>query len=395
VEGFAVSPQKSITEKNRANILGYLIIFAIGSFFFYFLMIQPLWDVHRARRWIKTPCVIFSSTVETHRGNKGRSYYEININYGYQFQGRAYQANRYRFISESSIRRKSQNQILQRYPRGTETFCYVNPDNPYEAVIDREFSSEMYFGLLPLIFVLIGLSGVITTSISIRKNNRAGLSGRTSGRNYPTPVPNTNLSQGPLVLKSNSTVILFVVLLILAAIVDTAIGYFYKDLFLPSHWPKNFIFISNIIIVLMGMVFTFGALYMFLSLFNPMPRLTLYSGLLCLGQTVDLEWRISGRTRRIRRLQIFLEGREAATHPSGKSSTTDWSDFYKSTLVDIDNPAGMLFGRVAFEIPGDTMHSFKSKHNEIFWTIRIKGEIRRWPDMCQGYPITILPPATH
>jgi hypothetical protein len=37
------------------------------------------------------------------------------------------------------------------------------------------------------------------------------------------------------------------------------------------------------------------------------------------------------------------------------------------------------------------MHSFSATHNQIVWTLEVKGEIQRWPDVDDAFPITILP----
>ena len=52
---------------------------------------------------------------------------------------------------------------MQKYPPGLSSFCYVNPGNPGEAVLQRD---SLLFGLVllfPLIFVVIGAGGIYAT----------------------------------------------------------------------------------------------------------------------------------------------------------------------------------------------------------------------------------------
>lgn len=46
---------------------------------------------------------------------------------------------------------------------GEQAVCYVNPNDPTEAVLERGFTNELYLGLIPLIFVLVGGSGLFFT----------------------------------------------------------------------------------------------------------------------------------------------------------------------------------------------------------------------------------------
>jgi hypothetical protein len=37
------------------------------------------------------------------------------------------------------------------------------------------------------------------------------------------------------------------------------------------------------------------------------------------------------------------------------------------------------------------MHSFEAGHNKIIWSLRVHGDIYRWPDVKDEYPIVVLP----
>ena len=48
-------------------------------------------------------------------------------------------------------------------------------------------------------------------------------------------------------------------------------------------------------------------------------------------------------------------------------------------------------GKVKLAIPADTMHTFKSRNNRILWVLQVKGDIPRWPDIGDEYPLEVLP----
>jgi hypothetical protein len=37
------------------------------------------------------------------------------------------------------------------------------------------------------------------------------------------------------------------------------------------------------------------------------------------------------------------------------------------------------------------MHSFSANNNKIIWTLTVKGEISRWPDVDESFDVTVSP----
>src|SRR5262249_14438753 len=133
-------------------------------------------------------------------------------------------------------------------------------------------------------------------------------------------------------------------------------------------------------LVLLGLV---G--YTLLALFNPRPSLKLSSTSVALGDEVEVEWSTEGNVDRVRSCSITLEGREEATYKRGTSTATDKSVFARIELMTSTKGRDLRRGKAKFTIPSDTMHSFKSSNNKIVWSIRVKGEIPRWPDIGEEF----------
>lgn len=56
--------------------------------------------------------------------------------------------------------------MVAELPPGTQTICFVNPNDPSEAVIQRGWVPEMWWGLLPIPFLLFGI-GLLLVAIGV------------------------------------------------------------------------------------------------------------------------------------------------------------------------------------------------------------------------------------
>jgi hypothetical protein len=155
--------------------------------------------------------------------------------------------------------------------------------------------------------------------------------------------------------------------------------------------PDWFLTLFLIPFVLVGLGAAGSVIYFLLATFNPRPEVTLLDGPPRLGQELRIGWRFSGRTSRIRRLTISLEGREEATYRRGTDTVTDRETFFSRTLVETESRYEIPRGQTSLAVPDDTMHSFDGGNNKIIWELQVAGEIARWPDVDEGLPVTIAP----
>ena len=89
----------------------------------YFFFVIPLRRVRRARSWRKTPCVILSSSVSED-------------------------------ATDFTAGHRGKKRVANRLGPGTTTFCYVNPDDPDDAVIERGVTWDMVvWGALAIVFL--------------------------------------------------------------------------------------------------------------------------------------------------------------------------------------------------------------------------------------------------
>ncbi|WP_042725022.1 DUF3592 domain-containing protein [Chthoniobacter flavus] len=142
----------------------FLVFLVVGSGILYIATIRPLQNVLVARSWLETPCVINSSRVVKVGGAKhGTQSYRAEIFYAYTIGNTHYTTSNYQFDSGGSDGKEAKQQIVDQYPPGRQTVCYINPTNPGQAVLNRKPNGEMFYGLIGLLFALFGLVGFVSS----------------------------------------------------------------------------------------------------------------------------------------------------------------------------------------------------------------------------------------
>ena len=373
----------------------FLLFFTAGAVTFYFFAIRPLWGVAAAGSWLETPCKIISSEVGKHRGDDGPTY-SIDIKYRYVVDNQQYTADRYDFMSGfNSSGRTSKQKVVDQYPVGKTSVCFVDPNNPEAAVLNRSFTWSMLWGLFPLPFLAVGIGGLIYTIRSSRNAKRQDrssplLSAANSAIiNKGVPDDACFIDSGPTELKAQSSPgVMFLVSLGAATFWNGIVSLF---LFAGDNkgWFETLFMVP---FVLVGIALIGWTIYNFAAMFNPRPKLTLSHSSVPSGGYVELQWEFQGSTNSIQRLKIVLKAEERATYVRGTDTTTDTETFYEECLLDASGMQPEISqGSVEFSIPMNTMHSFKSKNNAIEWSINVHGDIPLRPDVKMQFPFTVRP----
>ncbi|HEY7214288.1 MAG TPA: DUF3592 domain-containing protein [Thermoanaerobaculia bacterium] len=159
--------QQKIQNANpKGCMVAFFGVFLLAGGVFSLFFVQPALKVLAAKSWEPTPCVIVSSQVRSHAGDDSTTY-SVDVLYTYTYNGWEYKSNRYQFLGGSSGGYAEKERIVRRLPPLTRTTCYVNPKEPAEAVLNRDFSYEYAFGFVPLLFVAVGLGGIVFTLRSV------------------------------------------------------------------------------------------------------------------------------------------------------------------------------------------------------------------------------------
>jgi len=383
--------RESISDKARKAGRGWglVVLFAaftlIGGGIFLGVFLRPLRQIAESPSWRETECVIEFSRVGRHEGDDSTTY-SVDVLYSYEFGGRKYRSSRPRIFNASSSGYAAKRTIVRRLPKGTRTTCYVNPRDPQDAVLDRSFPKLIFLGFIPLAFFLIGAAGLT------RVLSKATL------RSDTTPVFTVpRLEAGPVVLRPKVGSFgrfvgcaFFTVFWngVLSVFLWDAIGQWRRG---SEPWLET-LFLTPFVLVGLGCLA--GLAHGFLGLFSPRPVLRMTPGSLSLGGSASVDWEISRGSSAIRRLRIYLEGREEITFRRGKSTVTNRQTFARFDLADVVQPFELSRGTASFTIPRDTMHSFETPSNKIIWALHVQGEMRLWPDIAEELPLNVRPLGT-
>lgn len=114
------------------------------------------------------------------------------------------------------------------------------------------------------------------------------------------------------------------------------------------------------------------------------------------GEQCDLLLIQSGQIN-VRLLTVWLRCEERALYQEG-TDTREWIEtVYRECVlrernftIDYAQPFEAPF---SISIPAESMHSFRSHHNEVRWLLEVRGVMQRWPEFQRQFPIYVYPAA--
>jgi hypothetical protein len=401
--------QRTVTRRqvNTLGTAGKVFFFGIftlvGGILGYFFVGRPLQTYFAAKNWPETPCEIVTSQVVQHSSGKGGSTYSIDIAYRYEVRGRELSSTTYSITSlsgSSSAGRSSKERVVARYPVGMKTVCYVNPEDPTDTLLNRDLSPWLLLGLIPGIFLSVGLVGlgrVIWPSLQrMRERSTMPILPGASAI-----VPNAPIGQamvGPAVLNpQHSPMGKFGAAVFFALFWNGITGVFVwiaVNSFIEGN-PEWFLTVFITPFVLVGLLVLLFVGSTFLNLFNPRMQLALNSLAVPLGGTLDASWSIRGSSSRIEHLKLTVEGREETSHGSGKTRRTERKVFVTLPLADTTDPQQIAQGRASVAIPDAYKPTQDEDYPKVIWTVKAAGEIPRYPDLEEEFEITVLAREVH
>jgi hypothetical protein len=123
------------------------------------LMARSYLRAKSMHEWPQLPCLILKSDVEEYGiGGTVESEYRLNILYRYDFQGKSFESNRWSL--RGSIPKSNPSaveEMVQMYPVGTRSLCWVNPLQPSQALLKLDSKAPLYSIWFPGVFVIAGV----------------------------------------------------------------------------------------------------------------------------------------------------------------------------------------------------------------------------------------------
>ena len=380
-------------------IVFFGIFFLFGAGFLIPFFVRPALQVMDALTWRETACEIVSSRVRSHPGDDSTTY-SIDVLFSYRVGGREYRSNRYQFIGGSSSGYERRARIVEGLPAGAVTVCYVDPDDPFEAVIERRFTGDYLFGLLPLIFALVGLGGLVFAIGLLRRARRDAATPSWVAVSEPSPgswasAASAEVAAGPMVLEPTIGPFGRLGCAVLGALfwngfISIFVWHVVQDWRAGNpQWMPALILTPFVVI---GLLLLSGIPYSILALLNPRPRLHLTPGAVRAGGAAQLEWAFRGSASRVRHLRIWLEATEIRTRTTDSSVRIETAplDVPAIEILDRGREAPLEYGSVAFSVPAETPPSADGEP-AVRWRLKLHGTIAYWPDVAAEYEVRLLP----
>jgi hypothetical protein len=388
-----LSQRRGAAPARGGCLVFFFLLFALaGAAGSYFVLWRPLSRLLASRSWTETQCDVLSSRVEEVSSSDG-STYRVDIRYTWSAGGSQHVGGRYDFMGGSSSGTAGKQKIVDRYPPGSRVTCWVDPDDPNEAVLSRGLSPVYLIGLLPLLFLGIGLGGMVWTLRSGR--GKTGTVPGVPAGESPFGVPLPPAGGGPAELKPATTPLgMFFGLVFVALFWNGIVSVFVWQM--AAGWKRGqpdgclTAFLVPFVLIGLGLIFAVGR--QLLVLFNPRLSITLTPGAIAPGQTAFVQWRLGSGGRGVSRVLITFEGREEARYRRGTNTYTDRETFFTLPVVDCTQGYEISEGGSAsFTLPAGVVPSFRSTHNKIVWTLKAQCELPRWPDTAEEYEVVVQP----
>jgi len=125
-------------------------------------LINPLTRWHQARSWEKHSCAIEHADLNPFvcgvRGGAGCSVPNFSLIYSYEINGKIFKAARFDLLEDVARRYKKGVTIVKNAPVGKKFDCFVNPEDPLDAVIDRKLSLDHFIGVIGFGFLFVAFA---------------------------------------------------------------------------------------------------------------------------------------------------------------------------------------------------------------------------------------------
>jgi hypothetical protein len=169
---------QTIDGKDTRKGLGCLILFAlpfaaVGAVMAV-LIGMSFWESYQMRQWVEVPAVIEDAALQTHHGDDSTSY-SVTARYTYRFEGRSYESTKVGIHSGSdnigSYQERMARRLESHRDSGEPYRAFVNPEDPSQAILDRELRWEKlgFFALFMVTFGGVGFGLMIFGFVGTRR----------------------------------------------------------------------------------------------------------------------------------------------------------------------------------------------------------------------------------
>jgi hypothetical protein len=388
-------------------LLAGLLMTWLGGFNAYEETIGPALSILAARSWNPVPCTILTNSVQPQPDTRESKTFVIAVSYSYLVNGTSYRSNRYSFLTEPSSAFGWRAAVVKNLPPGRTTTCYVDPHDPSQAVIDRDWNSEMWWGLESLglfgfgVFLLGAAVWWIVAGWCLGQNFKAVRQESLSRDRLPSrpasiPAGRAGAVEGPTTLVAETSPLAARNKSLMAAVgwnlIVVCVAYTRTAWRTPGAIGRDdyLVFGTLIPFAMFGVFLLARFVGRALAVAYPLPVLTLSQSRVPLGTKVKLSWSFEGGPNAVESLSIRVKGREKILN-SARIRT--WEDylFHDQIVLERSKSDQIVGGEVDLVIPASSMHSFETKQNAIAWQLSLVGRAPWRPAVRADFPIRVAP----
>lgn len=376
--------------RTRAGGAFFSLLFVVGgAALLWFTSLRPALRARTAATsWRRAPCTIVNSAVAEHPGSgeDNQPSYSVDLLYEYAIEDRQYRANRFDFAADPESDDDPQLAIARKFPGGSRTYCYVNPADPLDAVLQPGAGPHAWIGaIIGMVFLAIGVAG----SIGVHRSYRSAA--MPSG---PFGLPRS--SNHPIRLKSlQRPLINFVLFLINAILCSGGFVLMLRRTIAGTYGHRGALLVVMVFLLVLlaaaSSILIFIVMCGILLLFDPRVVLTLSRGAIEVGGSDEIRWRFAGRNDRIKRFTLHLEAWEEASYSDGDSTHTDERLLMKIPIYETERADQIEQGACVLHVPRGALHTFRAAHNVIRWIIAARGQLPRGQELKNRFELPVLP----
>jgi hypothetical protein len=152
---------RSILDNEKVYITAFWLLLAVVAIFFTYLDVIIWIEALSMDKWVETDCHIIESRVEEEGGKDWTDLFVVV--YQYDWNGETKEANVYSLEYNGGSYYPDPNNLVTQYPIGSVKKCYVNPENPNQAVLEKESTVSIFFSFLVFVLFIISVLHLYAT----------------------------------------------------------------------------------------------------------------------------------------------------------------------------------------------------------------------------------------
>ncbi|MHC4216367.1 MAG: DUF3592 domain-containing protein [Planctomycetota bacterium] len=362
---------------------GVIVIFvaALFSLFLGFVLAIPsvIWPIIKGRQvanWSKQNCTILKKEVKTHNvtGDGPGVAYSVDIQYSYDYQGVNYLSNKYDFQDEFYKQYyddyKTARALVNSYDSNITQICYVNPQEPSEAVLSTKVDKPFKKAFFSMIGISIGFA-MLGLCIGEKRRMKGIERGLLPDQSFPKTYSSTRVR------------CVYFMLFLLGGLAFLTLTFL-----LGNNEPsKTKYLIGKALYGGFAIALLFWAMKCFFKLIVLPVKITFNSANLRIGETLEVNWKVGPKAEKILGLVIGI--RCEATVRDKDTNKFVYKILHRDYKRIVSGSSSIKTGQATFPIPNSYEIITAVKAATCRWVFIFNARVDRYPDINDEYDFEV------